>query len=536
VHAERPAACTEAALEVAEALADHDPDSLERLKAGEIRALGRAARIEELDWEAELDPPLWGYRVHYFDEALPLARAAARGDTAAYRTLREWVLGWVRGCRPFRGPGWDPYPVSQRLRNWAWVDLLLARRGADPELVAALRTSAAVQACFLAGHLERDLMANHLLKNATALFLAGLAWPAAGGAARWRRLGEELIRSQVTEQVLPDGGHFERSPTYHGAALLDLLEVNLLARAVSLAEPAPAGVLHAMRRVHRDLTHPDGTRARFNDSAEGLVPEAAAVERLYRRAYPDGALPEGAGPIRYPETGYFGYRDPERGEVFLIDAGPPGPRYQPGHAHCDLLSFELYLDGRPFIVDPGVCGYAGDPFRRYARSTRAHNTLSLDEREQSEIWGTFRVARMARVLSAEVRTRGQGEWEFVGSYVPYYDRRVRHERRVRRHADGTWEIADTVEGGQTAAVAGALTFHPDVAVEVGEGRILCRHGRAAVLIEAQGFGTVRAVRGTTRPPDGWFLPAFGVATPATTLRYRLVGPSGRLLLRSVGPG
>lgn len=533
---QRPPACTRAAFDVAHTLAEVDPESLGCLKEGEIQALGRTARIKELEWEAELHPPLWGYRVHYFDEALPLALAAARGDTAAYRTLREWILDWIRRCRPLRGPGWDPYPVSQRLRNWVWVDLLLAPRVADIEFLAALRTSAAVQASFLADHVERDLLANHLVKNATALFLAGVAWPFLRPAARWRKVGEKVLRTESREQILPDGGHFERSPTYHGAVLLDFLELNLLARAAGIREPVPADVLRRMAEFHRDLTYPDGARARFNDSAEGLVPAAGRLQQLYDRTCPQTAPTLAAGPIRYPDTGYYGYRDPARGEVFVIDAGPPGPRYQPGHAHCDLLSFELYLDGRPFIVDPGVCGYAGDPFRHYARSTRAHNTLCVDAREQSEIWGNFRVARMARVLSAEMRTQSRASWRFVGSYVPYYDSRLRHERRVHRYDDGTWEIADKIEGGHIAAITGALTFHPDVNVSVDGRRILCTAKRLAVVVETEGVETLQTTRGSSQPVDGWFFPAFGVAIPATTVRYRLAGRTGRLILRRVRSG
>src|SRR5690606_2555175 len=70
------------------------------------------------------------------------------------------------------------------------------------------------------------------------------------------------------------------------------------------------------------------------------------------------------------------------------------------HAHCDLLSFELDLAGLPFAVDAGVSGYADAPLREFVRSTRAHNTVVIGGREQSEIWGVYRVARMAEVMRA----------------------------------------------------------------------------------------------------------------------------------------
>jgi uncharacterized heparinase superfamily protein len=89
-------------------------------------------------------------------------------------------------------------------------------------------------------------------------------------------------------------------------------------------------------------------------------------------------------------------------ERVVVDAGPPSATYNTAHAHCDLLSYELWLRGRPLFVDSGVHGYDGDKFREYARSTRAHNTVVFDGREQSEVWATFRMGARARVLKAEV--------------------------------------------------------------------------------------------------------------------------------------
>ena len=94
------------------------------------------------------------------------------------------------------------------------------------------------------------------------------------------------------------------------------------------------------------------------------------------------------------DAGYYGARG--SGHYVVCDAAPIGPDYQPGHAHGDLLSFELSLAGRRVIVDAGVHGYDGDPLRAWCRSTRAHNTVEIDGEDQCEFWGTFRVARRAR--------------------------------------------------------------------------------------------------------------------------------------------
>src|SRR5262249_50068803 len=154
---------------------------------------------------------------------------------------------------------------------------------------------------------------------------------------------------------------------------------------------------------------------------------------------------------RLERGGYAGVANAESGERFILDVGHPAPRHQPAHSHCGILSFELDFDGRPVIVDSGVSGYDADPFREYSRSTRAHNTVSIDGLEQSEVWSTFRMARRAELAFSRVATDATGV-EFHAECRPYHNRSWSHDRLVRRTADGTWSITDHVRGAAGARV------------------------------------------------------------------------------------
>ena len=86
----------------------------------------------------------------------------------------------------------------------------------------------------------------------------------------------------------------------------------------------------------------------------------------------------------------------------LIDVAKIGPDYLPGHAHADTLSFELSLYGKRLLVNSGISRYGTSLIRQFERSTEAHNTVAIDNKNSSEVWSGFRVARRAYPLDLKI--------------------------------------------------------------------------------------------------------------------------------------
>jgi uncharacterized heparinase superfamily protein len=492
------------------------------LAEGRIEMLGRAFSLGEVDWTSADGSLLLAYHLHYFDFAPALARAyRSTSDDRFAGTLAEVAARWIESTTGAEGPGWHPYPTSLRIANWIEA-LALCRHACPPAAVLAMEASLGTQLDLLSRRLEHHLQANHLFRNYRALVLGGLYFRG-DAAERWLRTGLRGVVRELGRQVLPDGCHFERSPAYHAILLGDLLEmIDLLDGA---GEEVPAEIPESARRMVRalrTLTRTDGSLHLFNDSAAGMGPEVPYLEQLARRVI--GVRPDRSdGMLELPAAGYHGWASAGGATRIVIDCGAPGPRHQPGHAHCDLLSFELDLAGVPVVVDSGVSGYADDPLREYQRSTRAHSTVTIGGRDQSEVWGAFRMGRFAKVREAAPEACGAGGYRFNGACSPFHDRHVVHRREIQVD-DRRCTIRDRIAGRPRGPVRSYLHLHPDrMPRPTDTGWTIDLGGRSGTV---QAFGGAAPVlrSGETDPPQGWFAPAFGHARPAPVLELTALEP------------
>jgi uncharacterized heparinase superfamily protein len=257
------------------------------------------------------------------------------------------------------------------------------------------------QARWLTQRLETHLLGNHLFANAKALIFAGVFFQGRE-AEQWLSDGLRILKQQVEEQILADGGHFERSPMYHCLVLEDLLDLTNLSRmcpdmpddAWSEAACSWPHTANIMRTWLWAMCHPDGEISFFNDAAFGVAPPPTELEAYARRLGLPALNVTEDQLMHLADSGYIRLRS--GAAVALLDVAPVGPDYIPGHAHADTLSFELSLFGQRVFVNSGTSCYGAGTERLRQRGTAAHNTVEIDGRDSSEVWSGFRVARRAR--------------------------------------------------------------------------------------------------------------------------------------------
>ena len=478
-----------------------DKGSMDALRGGQPVFLNRAAPEKGYPWHDAALPKLWRYQLHGFRWLMLLALENTRFPRPEDLALaREALLDWMRNNPPGVGDGWEPFPVSERMLNWSLAGAVLDT--GLPELRASLEH----QARWLARRFEWDLQGNHLLKNACALAVAGALL---GDAELLARGAAEAV-GQFDRQVLPDGGHFERSPMYHALALWDGL---VLLAALGDGHPDAEHlrpVLLRMAGFLHGVSHPEGDIPLFNDAVLG--------EAFPARVLADFAAHRCCGAVRlrqeFPDTGMYALEN--TGGRLLVKASPVPP-VQPGHAHGDPLTLELSLGTTRMLVDAGCHGYAESPLRGWCRSVRAHNTAVVDGIEPVEAWSVFRVGRRhaqpcARVESCVEGRRFTGEVTLPGGVV--------HRREILcLDSIPAWRVRDAaVRDGRPGSLVALLHTPPDTAVSLREDGACLLRRDAEVLLVLPEPGTALSAH---LPGEGetrfWYCPRFGVSDPAPTL-------------------
>ena len=440
-----------------------------------FRFLNEDASLADIRWRSEEKSDLWIYNQHYFDW---LDSRSARENPNLFEPI---ILDWIENNKPVEAPGWEPYPTSLRIVNWCkfhWRSGYLSQDVID---------NLALQAQHLFKSVEWHLLANHLFANGKALIFAGIFFndPLSD---RWLRKGIDIITQQLDEQILADGGHFELSPMYHCIILEDCLDlVNLLGQSglpeAGRLAPKLRARIPSMFNWLSKMSFSDRQISFFNDTTFNI---SADPDVLLDYAHRLGLCEvrfcprEGDGFYHLEQSGYI--RRNKGAFELIFDVGEIGPRYQPGHAHADTLSFEMAVKGQRLIVNSGISTYGTCAQRLAQRSTGAHSTVEIEGENSSEVWSGFRVARRALPFGLTI----DRETDCVSCSHDGYKRLKHspvHTRQVSFGQDEV-QIDDIVSVKSLNAVA-YFHIHPDWVPEATDEGVICAMNDMRVLLSCK---------------------------------------------------
>ena len=490
-------------------------------------------------------------------------------NEAYARELAAQVEHWLDDNPCHTGINWrTAMDVALRVVNLLWG---LAFIDDSPALTAPLKEriwrSLWEHGQYLVRHLEFSVRPdgslgnhNHYLSNLVGLVYLGVLFPEFQAATTWRRIGVQGLIEAMERQVLPDGVNYESSTTYHRLVLECFTSAALVCRLNGIVLPeAFWSRLENMYAFTMHATRPDGMMPQIGDADDGRVHilsdyghwerndhryllsiGAALFQRTDMKAQvttfseeafwllgPESAAafdalprtPQALNSIAFPAAGFYVMRQDKH--YLLACCNAVGTAGAGQHKHNDLLSFELCLQGVPFIVDPGAYIYTADPcWRNHFRSTRSHNTVRMDQQEQNRFkpHTVFGVMADAAPLIHDWRSTDTDDW-LDAEHTGY--QRLAHPVSHRRtfHFDKraiAWRITDVLTSTGEHTAEWFFHFDAGIAVEQIDDIIFKAWGHGQTLyVLASSSMTLEA-----RIAAGWVSRRYGVKYSSQSLIFK----------------
>ena len=392
---------------------------------------------ENIDWNFSKYGKLWTYNLAYFDYLY-------QEDMTKEEGIRL-ISDFIEQSASIKD-GFEPFPIS--LRGMNWIKFLLKHQITDQNI----NNSLYAQYIILRDNLEYHLLGNHLLENGFSLLFGAYYFQ----DENFYKKAKEILGKELAEQVLDDGAHFELSPMYHQIMLYRVLDcINLIKNnnwknfeLLSLLKDKAEMMLGWLNTI----TYSNGSIPLLNDSTNQIAPTTKKLND-----YADNLKIK----TRKLDLCECGYRKIDNSKYeMIVDVGNIGPDYIPGHAHSDTFNFELYIEGEPFIVDTGLSTYEPNERRMLERSTVSHNTVQLEDIEQSEIWGAFRVASRAKITDLT-----ENDNYLSASHDGYKKKLGAIHQREFIFGNNSIKLIDTIHSKNRYNAIGRLHFYPGVHVE-----------------------------------------------------------------------
>ncbi len=490
--------------------------------------------------------------------------------------LAVQIDSWLDQCPYLQGPNWtSSLELAIRLINWSLVwqltggeesPLFEGQTGAAR--LRRLTNSVYQHAHFIQGHFSRFSSANnHLIGEAAGLFIATTTWPCWSQCASWRRTARNILEKEAQLQNASDGVNREQAISYQQFVLDFLILAGLAGR--TNASEFSAGYwqrIEAMIEYLASIMDVAGNVPMIGDADDGYVVRLSCEENWcpYKSLLATGAVLFNRGdfkakagplddktrwifgddieplyekieskaavlPVRrsFAEGGYYILgSDMETSEEIriVVDAGPLGYEGIAAHGHADALSFTLNIAGREFLIDPGTYAYhTQKKWRDYFRGTAAHNTLCIDDQDQSVSGGNFMWLKKAEAR-CELWEPGEHMDRFIGSHDGYTRLAdpVTHRREITlSRAERKIVVKDMILCKGTHSVKGYWHFSEACSVELTDKGISAENGgKSVVLGYVGGDASYEIVKGDSDRPAGWVSRRFDVKEAAPTVIWQ----------------
>ncbi|MBN2040396.1 MAG: alginate lyase family protein [Spirochaetes bacterium] len=472
--------------------------------------------------------------------------------------LSEWLHQ-----NPFMyGVNWcSSLELGIRLINWAlcWH---LVKNEIDKELSDKWAASIYQHCRFISKNLSRYSSANnHLIGEIAGLFIAGTALPQFKESKKWRNISYKILKNECNKQNYKDGVNKEQAISYQQFTLDFFMLAGIIAKKYNIIFPE-----NYWKRIEKMLEFIaavedlNGNIPQTGDEDDALVIDLGQREYgIYRSLLNTGAYifnrcdfskninpdnidlktkiflnlndtkitnslkSEKQIPLQFPEGGYYvlGTNINKKNEQKLIfDCGPLGYLSIAAHGHADALSFTFSAGGFPIFIDPGTYAYHSNrEWRNYFRGTSAHNTLTVDNENQSYIAGNFMWSRKAKTKILNYSE----PFSIEGTHFGYKSKKSTVHNRIITYnkLNNFWEIVDNIITGGEHNINVYFHCSPSCAVTLAEKHVDIKFPGGDCKLYYDDNINVSLHNAEINPILGWYSPSYDVKNPATAIKLSM---------------
>ena len=311
-------------------------------------------------------------------------------DEIYAQEFKDQVTDWINANPPSLGINWAcTMEVGIRIANWI-IGLMyfIESDVIDDDFLNLFYSSAIIHGDHIYKNLEnlQVYTSNHYAANIAGLFILSIFIPESNKSKRWKKFSLKELEKEINIQTLDCGWQYESSTTYHRLVTEMFLYSYIFGKSLGVSFSETYIIkLQNMISVLGIVSKPDGKLPQIgdNDSGRFLVfnldkkYDDLCINYILETAKQHTELVNDklqSNFTFYHDAGRFVWKNKSMYLLFL--AGPKGQGGNGGHAHNDVLSYELNIGGQDIFIDPGTYTYTREPeMRNFFRSVKNHNTL-----------------------------------------------------------------------------------------------------------------------------------------------------------------
>jgi len=492
----------------------------------------------------------------------------ANNDSAKNNVI-EQISSWITSNPYLTGVNWtSSMELAIRCISWFIALSFLTQEGNHPDSdIGDIITSIKLQADYIENHLSQYSSANnHLVSELTGLISIGLIFKNDSEGQKWLQKGLTELTNEVDRQIYSDGVNKEQSTHYHSFVLDCLLWVIVIAKRDGIEIPGViARKAETMCCFLAAIMDASGNVPAIGDSDDGYLLWLTDMEKLnnYRSQLATGAVlfnrpefkakakifdeksfwllgTEGytafeqlCAPLKpeksqaFPDGGYYvmksGLTNEEK--LLIFDCGPLGYPSTAAHGHADAMSIYLSIGGSPVLIDPGTYTYLSYPeWREYFRSTAAHNTVTINDSNQSQTGGPYIWIKQAK--SRCDAWYSSPSIDYVAGYHDGYLKRhgVMHQRRILFVKPDYFLIEDCFDGNRTFDAQTFFHFaQGETILQKNKTHYQCKYQSQLegpslqIIVPDWSELQVDIVKANESTTQGWISPRYGHKIPASVM-------------------